>query len=104
MAGKATTEGEVLKAREAVRLLCLAYTQVLGRDGKRSPAQELVWRDMQARGYAKRTTMVPDAKGAVSELRMAQAEGCRIFHLQTQEFIDRALEAGEPTQAKARTE
>lgn len=84
--------------RAAVRLLASAYRAVFGRDGARTPQQELVWDDMQRRAYMRRPTMVADAKGQVCALRMAQAEGQRIFQLQTEQFIARASESDEPTQ------
>ena len=94
---------DIAKGREAAAALCRAYRQVLGRDGARTPAQELVWRDMERRGYRYRSTMVKNEAGQVDGLLIAQAEGCRIYHLQTEEFIARAEGAGEvstPTQAR----
>jgi len=101
----APKQDEEAKAR--VKLLLLAYARVFGVDrARRDPAQRLVWADMMKRGYLQRTTMVSDAKGEVCALRMAQAEGCRIFLLQIEEFIERASAVDEltPKSPKARTE
>jgi hypothetical protein len=105
MAASKQDSAALAAAKERARRLLLAYRQVLGRDGQRTPAQEIVWRDMEARGYKRRTTMVADKAGRICSKRMAQAEGCRIFHLQTEEFITRASESDEPKPTpQARTE
>jgi hypothetical protein len=102
---KADTKEAQAEALARARLVCAAYRRVLGRDGARTPEQQIVWDDMQARGYVRRSTIAQHTPGRVDPLLMAQAEGCRIYHLQTQEFIARASESDEPTQPpKARTE
>lgn len=99
------TKEQLEEQKARARLLCAAYRAVLGRDGNRSPQQQVVWEDMQRRGYRFRSTMVADEHGHVDALRITQAEGCRIFQLQTEEFIARASESDEPKQPpKARTE
>lgn len=93
---KERREEEKRRNDEATRRLLLAYAQVFGRSGHRTPAQQIVWADMERRGYKFSTTMVPDANtGAIDPQRMSSAEGCRIFHLQTEEFVARAERATE---------
>lgn len=101
----ADTKEAQATAKARARIVCAAYRRVFGRDGARTPEQDIVWADLQHRGYIRRSTMVANVKGDVCALRTAQAEGCRIFQLQTQEFIARASESDEPTQPpQARTE
>lgn len=93
---KERREEEKRRNDEATRRLLLAYAQVFGRPGHRTPAQEIVWADMERRGYRYGTTIVPHKEtGKVEPINVGVAEGCRIFHLQTEEFIARASTGGE---------
>lgn len=81
------------KPREATaqEKLTLAYGVVFGRDSEhRTPAQALVWQDMERRGYFLRSTAVPLASGEVQPQKMEIAEGCRIFFLDTLNLVSRA--------------
>lgn len=75
--------------------LMLAYGVVFGLDNEhRTPAQTLVWQDMERRGYFLRSTAVPLATGAVQAAKMEIAEGCRIFFLETFNLVSRAKSLG----------
>ncbi len=79
------------QAQAKANELILAYAQVFGMDHEhRTPAQRLVWADMEHRGYIRRSTMIPDGNGQQCEHRMQSAEGQRIFVLNTQVMVQRA--------------
>lgn len=59
-----------------------AYARVLGTDdNSRTNDQRVVWLDMERRGYIRRPTLVADGAGHLCPLRLAQAEGMRMFQL-----------------------
>jgi hypothetical protein len=93
MAVKKRTEAEEAERLADIRRLFSAYRAVFGRDGARTVAQELVWSHLRVLAYKDRTTMLPDANGALCPLRTAQAEGQRVLFLQIEEFIRKASEA-----------
>jgi len=65
-----------------------AYARLFGRtDSARSEDQRIVWEDMERRGFIRRPTLTYDGKGQLCPLRMAQGEGQRIFHLDTQLLV-----------------
>lgn len=67
-----------------------AYAEVLGLNARsRTPAQKIVWDDFEKRGYMRRPTLTV-IDGALCPLRLAQAEGTRIFHLDTMMILNRA--------------
>jgi hypothetical protein len=84
-----TQEAEAARKAEVARL-ALAYRAVFGREGHRTPAQELVWANLEHLAYRHRSTMVPDKNGALCALRTSQAEGQRILFLQIEELVRRA--------------
>lgn len=65
-----------------------AYARVLGTDDRnRNSDQRVVFEDMERRGYIRRPTLVADTQGHLCPLRLAQAEGMRMFHLDTKLLI-----------------
>lgn len=96
------------KAQAKAEDLARAYAQVFGHEGQRTPAQKLVWADMEHRGYVHRSTMIPDGNGQQCKHRMQSAEGQRIFVLNTQAYLQRARtlsqEIVKPRVRKGRTQ
>ena len=86
------SEDEKRIARERGHLLS-AYVAVFGSsDATRTPAQRVVWADMEHRGYIHRTTLVATGKDGHSDAQFnASAEGQRLFMLNTQSLIRAGL-------------
>lgn len=68
--------------------LRMAYARVFGAESERNADQKMVWNDMLFRGYINRSTMVPNEKGDVSQMKMECAEGMRIFMLDTMKLVN----------------
>lgn len=81
---------------ERQRKLLLAYAKVFGVDGKRSEAQEIVWKHLELMCYVNETTMVPNREGLVQNIKMECAEGMRIVMLTIKDFIRRATAPEQP--------
>lgn len=90
MATQKTQAEKLAEDREKTRQLAIAFRTVLGKEGQRSPAQLAVWAQLEAMGYRRRTTLVPDAAGQLCELRGAVGEGHRMFFLQIEELVRHA--------------
>ena len=86
---------ENVKPESQADKLALAYAMVFGRDdAHRTEQQQLVMHDMWHRGYLRRSTAVAMADGKVCLVKMEIAEGMRIFHLDTLNYLDRAKRLG----------
>lgn len=98
MAEAKTPAQKAAEDREKTRRLAVAFRTVFGSDEKhRSEAQAMVWAHLERSGYARRPTMVPNAKGDVCPLRMANAEGHRNFFQQIEELLRHASAVEEQT-------
>jgi hypothetical protein len=95
MSREDSQKADEAKRKADVHRLTLAYRAVFGREGARTDAQKLVWANLEHLAYRYRSTMVPDANGAVCPLRTAQAEGQRILFLQIETLVRRASEEDE---------
>jgi|GEM_PF-3363921 hypothetical protein len=92
---------EIADRIEQEKLLA-AYRELFGEDEKtRTDTQIRVMADLEARGYMKRTTLVPDRNGATDPIRMAHAEGARSIVLYIQANIAyAAAQQGENTHGR----
>lgn len=92
MASITKAEQEIADRIEQEKLLA-AYRDLFGEGEKtRTDTQIRVMADLEARGYIKRTTLVPDRNGETDPLRMAHAEGARSIVLYIQANIAYAVQ------------
>jgi hypothetical protein len=73
--------------QEAFAQLALAYAHVFGLDGKRMIHQQLVWDDLQKRGYMRSSTIIASSQGACDPFRFAVAEGRRQMVLELESIL-----------------
>lgn len=93
---QAPTDREDSEKQERQRRLLLAYAKVFGVEGKRTEAQEIVWKHLEYMCYVNDTTMVPTREGIVQSIKMECAEGMRIVMLTIKDFLRRATEPEKP--------
>jgi len=103
MADQKTTAQKAAEEREKVRRLAIAFREVFGSDGHRSPAQQIVWARLEAMGYVRKPTWALDNDGAIDPLRTLNAEGHRNFFQQIDELVRHASTAEEPKKPEVLT-
>lgn len=76
-----------LEAEQKAKAVISAYRHVLGIEGHRSEAQQIVWDDMRKRARLDAPVFIADVQGALCPLRAAYADGQRSNFLQTQAIV-----------------
>jgi hypothetical protein len=105
MANQKSPAEKAAEDREKTKRIALAFRAVFGGEDKgRTDAQRIVWAQLEAMGYRRRTTLVADASGNLCGLRGAVGEGHRMFFLQIEELVRHASAVGEQTKPEVLTE